>query len=219
MAGLGAALQRIAKHAAAANLVIDMLLTNLKDESCSREQVEFRAIAATIDEAIGRFCFRPGERELIEIRIHDNFIYRGVEALMIHVIFNLVKNALRAIAAAGEGRIIIEAKTTPGGHSLTVSDTGQGIEPAILPYIFVPFVTAHAEMGGAGIGLSFCRRVVEGVGGSITCSLEPHKGATFEIRLPVIEGKTRDAVGGASGLPSSTRETDARMGAPRLEAS
>ncbi len=190
MAGLSGALQRIAKHAVAANLVIDMLLTNLKDESYSQERMKSYAIASTIDEAIGRFQFRSGERELIRIRVYDNFIYRGVEVLMIHVIFNLVKNALRAIAAAGEGHIVLEARTAPAGHLLSISDTGRGIEPAKLPFIFVPFTTAHAETGGTGIGLSFCRRVVEGFDGSIRCSSEPGKGATFEIILPVIEAKT-----------------------------
>ena len=209
MAGLIVALQRIAKHAVAANLVIDMLLTNLKDESHSQERVKFYAIASTIDEAISRFQFRPGERELITVRVHDNFIYQGVEVLMVHVIFNLVKNALRAIAAAGEGQIIIEARTTPAGHLLSVSDTGRGIEPAIIPYIFVPFTTAHAETGGTGIGLSFCRRVVEGFGGSIFCSSEPRKGTTFEIRLPIIEAKTLDAAGSASALSNPAHAASA----------
>ncbi len=199
MAGLSMALQRIAKHAVAANLVIDMLLTNLKDESYSQERRQFYAIAGTIDEAINRFQFGPGERESIRVRVYDNFIYQGVEALMVHVIFNLVKNALRAIAAAGEeGQIDIEARTTSAGNLLLISDTGRGIEPAMLPYIFVPFTTAHADTGGAGIGLSFCRRVVEEFGGSIFCSSKPLKGAAFEIRLPVIEAKMPAAAGSAS---------------------
>jgi len=195
MARVSGALQRIAGHAAAANLVIDMLLTNLKDESYSQERIKFYSIAGTIDEAISRFQFQPGERELIKVRVHDNFIYQGVEVLMVHVIFNLVKNALRAIATADAGHIVIEAKTTPAGHVLSVSDTGRGIEPAALPYIFVPFVTAHSESGGAGIGLSFCRRIIEGFDGSILCTSEPGRGTTFEIRLPVIDAKTPDTAG------------------------
>jgi len=184
MTRIRSALHRIAKHAAAANLVIDMLLTSVKEESYSQERMKLCAIADTIDEAIGRFHFRPGERELITVRVHHNFIYRGVEVLMVHVIFNLVKNALRAIAAAGTGHIVIEAGTGPAGHLLSVSDTGRGIDPAILPYIFVPFVSGHAETSGTGIGLSFCRRVIEKFDGSIFCSSEPGKGTTFKIRLP-----------------------------------
>jgi two-component system CAI-1 autoinducer sensor kinase/phosphatase CqsS len=186
------ALERIAEHAAAANLVIDMLLTNLKDESYSQERIKFYAIARTIDEALGRFHFRPGERELIRVRVHHDFVYRGVEVLMVHVIFNLVKNALRAIAAAGTGHVDIEAGTAPAGHFLSVSDTGRGIAPEDLPYIFIPFVTGHTETGGAGIGLSFCRRVIEGFDGSISCSSQPDKGTSFKIRLPAVEAKALD---------------------------
>ena len=198
MASLGGAMQRIAGHAEAANLVIDILLTNLKDESYSQERKKFYPIAGTIDEALCRFHFRPGERALISVRVCDNFIYQGLEVLMVHVIFNLVKNALRAIAAAGTGQIIIETRTAPGAHLLSVSDTGQGIEPAALPYIFVPFVTGHADSGGAGIGLSFCRRVIEDFDGSIVCFSRPGKGTTFEIRLPVIEAKIQDTAGSVS---------------------
>ncbi len=192
MTRVSGALQRIAEHAIAANLVIDMLLTNLKEESYSQERVKLHEIAGTIDEAFSRFHFRPGERELIKVRVRHNFIYKGVEVLMVHVIFNLVKNALRAIAAAGSGNIVIEARTTPDGHLLSVTDSGRGIEFSMLPYIFVPFVTGNGENGGTGIGLSFCRRIIEGFDGRISCSSEPGKGTTFEIMLPVVEAKTLD---------------------------
>ena len=217
MASVSGALRRIAEHAAAANLVIDMLLTNLKDENYSQERTKPYAIAGTIDQALGRFYFRPGERELITVRVHHDFVYEGVEVLMIHVIFNLVKNALRAIAAAGTGHIVIEARTAQAGHLLSVSDTGRGIEPVELPYIFVPFVTGHAETGGAGIGLSFCRRVLEGFDGSISCSSELGKGTTFEIRLPVIEAKTLDPASSRQAEPSPAHAASATgRPAPRL---
>ena len=216
MARVSSALQRIGEHAAAANLVIDMLLTNLKDESYSQERIKPYAIAGTIDQALGRFYFRPGERELITVRVHHDFVYEGVEVLMIYVIFNLVKNALRAIAAAGTGHIVIEARTAHGSHLLSVGDTGRGIESAALPYIFVPFVTGHADTGGAGIGLSFCRRVLEGFDGSIVCSSELGKGTTFEIRLPVIEAKTLDTAGRyGRAQPGSCRKR-VWPGRPRL---
>lgn len=217
MARVSGALKRIGEHAAAANLVIDMLLTNLKDESYSQERIKPYAIAGTIDQALGRFYFRPGERELITVRVHHDFVYEGVEVLMIHVIFNLVKNALRAIAAAGTGHIVIEARSARGSHLLSVRDTGRGIESAALPYIFVPFVTGHADTGGAGIGLSFCRRVLEGFDGSIDCSSELGKGTTFEIRLPVIEAKTLDTAGATPAEPSPAHAASATgRPAPRL---
>jgi two-component system, CAI-1 autoinducer sensor kinase/phosphatase CqsS len=198
---IGRALRRIDRHAAAANLVIDMLLTSVKEESYAQDRMGLHAIAGTIGEAIGRFYFRPGERELITVNVHNGFVYRGIEILMIHVIFNLVKNALRAIAGTATGRIVIEARTEPAGNVLSISDTGRGIEPEALPYLFVPFVTGHAETSGTGIGLSFCRRVIEEFGGGITCFSEPGKGATFEIRLPAVEEKTWDTAGAVSHAP------------------
>jgi two-component system CAI-1 autoinducer sensor kinase/phosphatase CqsS len=209
MARVSSALQRIGEHAAAANLVIDMLLTNLKDESYTQDRIKPYAIAGTIDQALSRFYFRPGERELITVRVHHDFVYEGVEVLMIHVIFNLVKNALRAIAAAGTGHIVIEARTARDCHLLSVSDTGHGIEAEALPYIFVPFVTGHADNGGAGIGLSFCRRVLEGFDGGISCSSELGKGTTFEIWLPVIEAKTLDTADPTPAEPSPAHAASA----------
>ncbi len=208
MARVSGALQRIAEHVVAANLVIDMLLTSLKDENYSQELIKFYTIAGTIERALSRFHFRPGERELITVLVHHNFIYRGVEVLMVHVIFNLVKNALRAIAAAGTGHIVIEARTAPGSHLLSVSDTGRGIESMKLPYIFVPFATSHADTGGTGIGLSFCRRVIEGFDGSVVCSSEPGKGTTFKIRLPIIEAKL-DTAGPVSAVSSQAHAASA----------
>ena len=197
---LNGALERIAKHAAAANLVIDMLLTDLKDEGYSLEHTKYHDIASTINDALSQYEFRPGDRALIEVRLNRNFIYQGVEVLMVHVLHNLIKNALRAVAIAGGGRIVVEASTTPAGNVLSISDNGPGIEPAILPYIFVPFVTAHAQSDGTGIGLSFCRRVVEGFNGSISCSSEPGKGAAFHIVLPAVKAKKAEAAPAAPAV-------------------
>ena len=145
MARVSGALLRIAKHAAAANLVIDMLLTNLKDESYSRERIKSYAIAGTIDEAIGRFQFRPGERELIRVRIYDNFIYKVSRCLWFTSFSTSSKMHCERSPRQESGYILIEARTHRAGHLLSVTDTGRGIEPAALPYIFVPFVTGHAE--------------------------------------------------------------------------
>ena len=211
MARMGGALQRIAEHAAAANLVIDMLLTNLRDASHSQQGIKLCSIASTIDEALLRFHFQPGERELIRVCVHQDFIYKGADLLMVHVIFNLIKNALRAIAAVGTGHIVVEARKTSAGNLLSVSDTGCGIEPSMLPYIFVPFVSGQ-KTGDTGIGLAFCRRVIEGFGGSIACASEPGRGTTFEIKLPIVEVKTVDAAGHApaASTPAHAASTAVR---------
>jgi PAS domain S-box-containing protein len=88
----------------------------------------------------------------------------------------------------------------PGPHvRLTVSDTGQGIDPSIIDKIFEPYFTSK-EMGkGTGLGLSLVHGIVKHCGGSITVESEVSKGTSFVIYLPVIqqEAKPEAKVDGA----------------------
>ena len=73
---------------------------------------------------------------------------------------------------------------------IAVSDTGTGITPENLKNIFRPFFTTKsgkdrpAAGSGSGVGLAFCRRIVEAHGGKITVESQIGKGSTFTVRLP-----------------------------------
>jgi signal transduction histidine kinase len=101
-------------------------------------------------------------------------------------------NAIKFTPSGGRVDIRLERQ---GAHAkVTVSDTGRGIRPEILPYIFDPFrragtdkATAH---GGLGLGLTIARHIVERHEGKIYAdSLGEGKGAMFTIILPV-KGET-----------------------------
>ncbi|MBI1930051.1 histidine kinase, partial [Candidatus Poribacteria bacterium] len=66
---------------------------------------------------------------------------------------------------------------------IDISDTGHGISETDLRTIFRPFYST--KPGGTGLGLSFCRRVVEEHGGEIKVKSEVGKGSTFSVTLPV----------------------------------
>src|SRR6185295_13255657 len=88
------------------------------------------------------------------------------------VIGNLVTNAARA--TPGGGRVIVTAARRGDEVAIAVTDTGGGIPRDYLPRIFEPFVQVpHASGGGAGLGLTISRRIVEGHGGRITVQSEP----------------------------------------------
>ncbi len=75
------------------------------------------------------------------------------------------------------------------GYVITVTDTGSGIEPAVLPHIFDAFRqadgSASREHGGLGLGLAIVRQLVELHGGTVAARSEGGgRGATFEVRLP-----------------------------------
>lgn len=95
---------------------------------------------------------------------------------------NLVSNALRH--TANGGRILLAATTNRDGIEVVVSDNGEGIASSVLARIFEPFVQAGSHVGGAGLGLTLCREIVERHDGRISVESEPERGAAFTIQLP-----------------------------------
>lgn len=69
-------------------------------------------------------------------------------------------------------------------YSISVTDTGFGIEPENVPKIFHPFFTARKKIG-LGLGLSICERIVRNHGGRIEVESEPGKGTSFKVHLPL----------------------------------
>jgi signal transduction histidine kinase len=100
------------------------------------------------------------------------------------VVLNLLINAIQAVK--DHGRIVTETTFTssPGGGSvvITVSDTGEGIQPENLDKIFRPFFTSKKR--GTGLGLATCKRIVTSYGGTITVASEIGKGSRFTVVLP-----------------------------------
>jgi signal transduction histidine kinase len=68
---------------------------------------------------------------------------------------------------------------------IAVEDDGPGIDPAIVPRLFEPFVSTKEVGKGTGLGLAVCRGIVESVGGSIRLDEGRERGAAFVVALPV----------------------------------
>ena len=68
---------------------------------------------------------------------------------------------------------------------LTVSDDGEGMDPALVDRIFDPFFTTKGKGEGTGLGLAMCASIVQRAGGFISVDTAPGEGASFQIHLPV----------------------------------
>ncbi|HET6958736.1 MAG TPA: HAMP domain-containing sensor histidine kinase, partial [Vicinamibacterales bacterium] len=100
------------------------------------------------------------------------------------VIGNLVTNAMRA--TPGGGTIAVAAEARGGDVAVSVTDTGAGIPREYLSKIFEPFIQVpHAVGGGAGLGLTISRRIIEGHGGRLSVQSEPGRGSTFSFTIPL----------------------------------
>ncbi|SPL99735.1 integral membrane sensor signal transduction histidine kinase [[Actinomadura] parvosata subsp. kistnae] len=99
---------------------------------------------------------------------------------------NLLTNALRHTPAGG--RVSLRAHGDADDVLIEVADTGPGIAPEHLPYVFGRFWRAEKsrsrQTGGSGLGLAIVRQLAEAHGGSAAVRSEPGRGATFVLRLP-----------------------------------
>jgi len=111
-------------------------------------------------------------------------------------VWNLLSNAIKFTPAGG--RVMVSRRRRDGDLEVYVRDTGEGIDPAVLPYVFDRFrqadsATTRAHMG-LGLGLAIVRHIVELHGGQVGVASEGKgKGAEFWLRLPIVPAEDRSA--------------------------
>ncbi|MBD2103042.1 ATP-binding protein [Leptolyngbya sp. FACHB-261] len=104
------------------------------------------------------------------------------------VVWNLLTNAIKFTPSGG--MVLVQLEYSATWVQLQVSDTGKGIKPEFLPYVFERFRQADGSItrshGGLGLGLAIVRHIVELHGGSVWAhSLGEGQGATFTVQLPL----------------------------------
>ncbi len=127
------------------------------DELCSASTIIHEAIEA----------FTPIKRETVRIieNIVEDMLIRCDAQSMVEVIYNLIKNASEAIT--DNGKIVISAYKKDDGYCIEVMDNGIGISNEQIDNLFTPFYTTKKNNINFGIGLPYCKSVVQAHGGSI----------------------------------------------------
>ena len=126
------------------------------------------------------------------------------------IVMNLCANAFHAMREQG-GTLTIrlaeaDADADGGRLSLTVADTGQGIDHDLLDRIFTPFFTTKKPGEGTGMGLSVVHGIVTDLGGEISVQSEPGRGTTFVVLLPSTEARPGSTLVSSEGVLPTGRE-------------
>ena len=107
------------------------------------------------------------------------------------VVGNLLDNAVRHTPTGGT--VTVSAAVGQSSASVTVADTGEGIPADVLPFVFDRFYRVDSSRsratGGAGLGLTIARKLIEAHGGSIRAESEVGRGARFTFELPLDGGR------------------------------
>jgi signal transduction histidine kinase len=115
-----------------------------------------------------------------------SLIIMGDSGRLTQIVWNLLANAIKFTPPGGQ--VTVALASTDGGGTLTVADTGDGIEADFLPHVFERFRQGAAGAGakkGLGLGLAIVQHLVELHGGTVTAeSAGAGKGSTFTVNFP-----------------------------------
>ena len=153
---------------------IDRILNRVKVDVTSSGDAGIYSIDDCVRQVLA--TYRAKDLEKVRIDSTDAFQFEGSKHFVQHVISNIVHNALKYAGPDAIIDIWYENK------ELHIMDNGVGIESSRLPYIFNAF-DKKGSTRGTGIGLAFCKRVMESLGGSIECLSEVGEFTHFIIKF------------------------------------
>ncbi|HEX6898966.1 MAG TPA: response regulator [Thermoanaerobaculia bacterium] len=141
-------------------------------------------------------------------------VVRGDPERLQQILLNLLSNAVKFTPEGGQVRVSLRADDHQA--EIVVSDTGQGIKPQFLPYVFDPFRQADPSTtrrhGGLGLGLAVVSHLVELHGGAVRAeSAGEGLGATFSVTIPRAAGSLGEDETSA-GLPDAAAGAEAPAG-------
>ncbi len=158
-------------------------------------------LRTVIDDAVSAIVpAAEAKRLVIAIDADQDVVMRGDAPRLQQVLWNLLANAVKFTPPAGA--ITVVARRTPESISIQVTDTGVGIPPELLPWVFDRFRQGDGSPsrlhGGLGLGLSIVRHIAELHGGTVVASSPGcDRGTTVTVTLPVFVDETRPVPMGA----------------------
>jgi two-component system response regulator PhcR len=178
-----AALERAERRALYCQSLVSTFVQSARDAypgSAPQSVTAESLVTALLDE----FPFESHERAQVASRIREDFRLPGRRDLLYLVLCTLAKNAFQAMRGRPDSRLVIDVGVEADGRRrpwMRFVDNGPGIPPAVLERLMREPVTTKSQSGGSGMGLMFCQRVMQSIGGSIEVESQPDEGAAVTL--------------------------------------
>ncbi|MEN6386879.1 MAG: HAMP domain-containing sensor histidine kinase [Phycisphaerales bacterium] len=180
------ALKKTVYNSGRASEILESILSIVNGEAAEKKICRLKQLVDEVFSCMGR----DFEKDCIKanIQIPEDLDVRVVPVQMQQVLMNLILNAREAMLPGG-GILTISAQKDGNSVVIDVADTGSGITPENMGKIFQPFFSTKtpktpAARVGAGLGLLFCKEIIESHEGTIEVDSGPGKGTKFSITLP-----------------------------------
>lgn len=183
----GKALEKVAQNCRRASKIMESMLALVNGKTQEKKTTPLLALVEEIFTCLCRDFAKDGIT--VKIRIPSALTVWAVPVQIQQVLMNLILNARHAMLPGG-GILNIEAREENDVVQIQVADTGCGIKPDDLKNIFESFFTTKADesssscYSGAGLGLAFCKKIIDAHDGSISVESKPDEGTAFTITLP-----------------------------------
>ncbi len=161
------------------NTMLNELLTFAKPSPPKMETTDPNKILEEIVNLVEQQCLSSNIQVLLDLK--DFPLIQADPNQLKQALLNIVLNAIDAMHTGG--RLDIVGRPQQSAYTITISDTGHGIDPKDLPHIFEPFYTRKEQ--GTGLGLSITEGIIEKHGGKIAVKSKINEGTSFTIMLPI----------------------------------
>ena len=161
--------------------VLDLAKLDARRFALLREEVDMRALC---ERAYATFAEEAKARDIeYDLELGEDAVLLTDGDRVLQIVTNLLANALHWTPAGG--RVDLGLAVADGEVTVTVADTGPGVQPDAVERIFRPFWSGDG--GGTGLGLTIARELALALGGRLELHSEPGKGSRFVLVLPVTQ--------------------------------
>ena len=190
---LSQALEFVERAAYCASLSVSMFAMNTSKIDKEKLLLVCCSILDCLKEAVDLYPYRSESEKscLVDaIQVKQDFLFKGDRTFVVNLLMNLFKSIIYHIQDVGKGEIIIWTEVTEESHCLFIRDASNGFDQIQQKEIFTPFHSFYKH--DLGMGLFFCKQLMQALGGDIICCSTENHSTEFKIIFPTIDNNSKE---------------------------